>query len=118
MNSLSRRKFLRTLLSFLMVAVALTLTACSAKSKKEESNTKPNIIFIMADDLGYADLGSFGSKKISTPNVDQLIVETLMVALFVVVAAYSLRVRRSDRSPSRISLLRHSSLMDRTKRSA
>lgn len=35
-------------------------------------SSKPNIIFIMADDLGYGDLGSFGGEKISTPNVDQL----------------------------------------------
>ncbi|MCA8890111.1 MAG: sulfatase-like hydrolase/transferase [Parvularculaceae bacterium] len=32
----------------------------------------PNMIFIMADDLGYADLGVFGSHHISTPNLDQL----------------------------------------------
>ena len=35
-------------------------------------STKPNVIFIMADDLGYGDLGCFGGEKISTPNVDQL----------------------------------------------
>lgn len=33
---------------------------------------KPNVIFIMADDLGYGDIGSFGQKKIRTPNLDQL----------------------------------------------
>jgi arylsulfatase A-like enzyme len=33
---------------------------------------KPNIIFIMADDLGYGDLGCYGQKKISTPRIDQL----------------------------------------------
>ena len=36
------------------------------------SSSKPNIIFIMADDLGYGDLGCFGGEMISTPNVDQL----------------------------------------------
>ena len=32
----------------------------------------PNILFIMADDLGYADLGCFGSRHIRTPNLDRL----------------------------------------------
>ncbi|MFP6738125.1 MAG: sulfatase-like hydrolase/transferase, partial [Planctomycetota bacterium] len=33
---------------------------------------KPNIVFILADDLGYAELGSYGQKKIRTPHLDRL----------------------------------------------
>ncbi len=36
------------------------------------SSGRPNIIYIMADDLGYADLSSYGRKDYSTPNLDKL----------------------------------------------
>ncbi|MEM7371421.1 MAG: arylsulfatase [Bacteroidota bacterium] len=39
---------------------------------EEASTDLPNIIFIMADDLGYGDLGSFGQRVIQTPNLDQM----------------------------------------------
>ncbi len=38
----------------------------------DENSTLPNIVFIMADDLGYGDLGCYGSKYIRTPNIDRL----------------------------------------------
>lgn len=34
--------------------------------------SRPNLVLIMADDLGYGDLGCFGSTKIATPNIDRL----------------------------------------------
>jgi arylsulfatase A-like enzyme len=43
---------------------------------------KPNIIFILADDLGYGDLGCFGSKIIKTPNLDQMATEGLKLTQF------------------------------------
>jgi arylsulfatase A-like enzyme len=36
---------------------------------------RPNIVFIMADDLGYGDLGCYGQKRILTPNIDRLAAE-------------------------------------------
>ncbi|XZE43391.1 sulfatase [Pirellulaceae bacterium SH467] len=41
-------------------------------SKVEQSPRRPNIVFIMADDLGYTDLGCFGSKYYETPHIDRL----------------------------------------------
>ena len=42
-------------------------TAAFAEGKK-----KPNIVYILADDLGYAEVGCYGQKKIRTPNIDKL----------------------------------------------
>jgi arylsulfatase A-like enzyme len=36
------------------------------------SQQRPNIIYILADDLGYGDLSCYGQKKFSTPNIDEL----------------------------------------------
>jgi|GEM_PF-364552 len=42
----------------------------------------PNIVFIMADDLGYAELGSYGQKKFRTPNIDRLAREGMRFTQF------------------------------------
>jgi sulfatase-like protein len=40
-------------------------------------STKPNIVFIMADDLGYADVSCYGQRDYTTPNIDRLAIEGL-----------------------------------------
>jgi len=58
------------------VAVVLALTLCvSRASARAPAPRPPNIIFIIADDLGIGDLGCYGQKKIRTPNVDLLATE-------------------------------------------
>src|SRR3984893_9422535 len=39
--------------------------------------SKPNIVFIMADDLGYADVSCYGQRDYTTPNIDRLAIEGL-----------------------------------------
>lgn len=43
---------------------------------------KPNLIFILADDLGYGDLGCFGQEKIQTPHLDQMAAEGMKLTDF------------------------------------
>lgn len=54
--------------------VALSLLSAVSSALAAES-VKPNIIFILCDDLGYGDVGAFGQKKIRTPNVDRMAAE-------------------------------------------
>ncbi|MEM7573873.1 MAG: arylsulfatase [Bacteroidota bacterium] len=61
------------LLLFLM---ALTISAC--RQLEETVASRPNIIFIYADDLGYGDLGCYGQVHFSTPNIDQLASEGML----------------------------------------
>jgi arylsulfatase A len=55
---------------FGMSFALLSLTAISGFA--DDFVTKPNIVFILADDLGYRELGCFGQEKIRTPNLDRL----------------------------------------------
>ncbi|MCA9176465.1 MAG: sulfatase-like hydrolase/transferase, partial [Planctomycetales bacterium] len=43
-----------------------------AAARAEAKTDRPNIVFILADDLGYRELGCFGQEKIRTPNLDRL----------------------------------------------
>jgi arylsulfatase A-like enzyme len=45
------------------------------KAEKISAARRPNIIFILGDDLGYGDLGCYGQKTIKTPNIDNLAAE-------------------------------------------
>jgi len=70
---------LRTLAVVALTIIALygsTEAACAAKSRP-----RPNIVLIMADDLGFSDLGCYGSE-IETPNLDALAAQGLRFSQF------------------------------------
>jgi arylsulfatase A-like enzyme len=62
----------------LLAAFACVIVAQPALGQTVPATTgKPNIIFILADDLGYGDLGCYGQQRIKTPNIDRLAKEGL-----------------------------------------
>jgi arylsulfatase A-like enzyme len=58
-----------------VTALAITCLSHCANGLTAEANPPPNIVFIMADDLGYGDLGCYGQQRIQTPNIDRLAAE-------------------------------------------
>ncbi|MEX0716947.1 MAG: arylsulfatase, partial [Planctomycetaceae bacterium] len=54
------------------VAIVAPFLFSGSAHSAEESSAPPKIVFIMADDLGYAELGCYGQTKIRTPRIDHL----------------------------------------------
>ncbi len=62
---------MRIFVRIFLVAGLLGLTGCTDQAATDKTDPRPNILLIVADDLGYSDLGVFGGE-ISTPNLDAL----------------------------------------------
>jgi arylsulfatase A-like enzyme len=68
----SRRRFVQA-----TAASSLALAGISLGRNGFAQAAKPNIVFILADDLGYADVSCYGQRDYATPNVDRLAIEGL-----------------------------------------
>ncbi len=68
----SRRGLLKSAGAGVAAVTLADRTGLLRGAQAGESADKPNIIFILADDLGYGDLGCYGQKQIQTPNLDRL----------------------------------------------
>ncbi len=71
----ARRSFLKAIG---IGAASLAIEGCvsgSGQPSGEDAANKPNIVFIVVDDMGWADLGCYGSRQIKTPNIDKMAAE-------------------------------------------
>lgn len=65
-----------------IVLLVVLITSCNTQKNKTDHQNKvskkPNVVIIYGDDVGYADVGVYGSKLIPTPNIDKLANEGLL----------------------------------------
>lgn len=73
------------------------MSCAPSSNEAEERTSSPNIIVLLADDLGYGDLSSYGSQSVHTPNIDALAARGMKFSRFYAGSAVC--------SPSRASLL-------------
>ncbi|MFO7934089.1 MAG: arylsulfatase [Bacteroidales bacterium] len=56
----------------LILFFTAVLSSCNSSQKSEEADSKPNIVIIYFDDLGYGDVSAYGATAIKTPGIDRL----------------------------------------------
>lgn len=86
MNAPARPTLLRTILALLLAATASLDPAEAAEASSNESSTasaapsesRPNVVLIVADDMGWTDFGFMGSETIRTPRLDRLASESIL----------------------------------------
>jgi len=94
---MNRRHFLKVIGA---AATSIAMPGCSGAARttaKKDKNRPPNFIIIFCDDLGYGDLGCFGSRKHRTPNIDRMAAEGMRFTSFYVTSGVC--------TPSRSSLM-------------
>ncbi len=92
------------------IVVLTTLIANTPVLVAQDKETRPNIILLLADDLGHGDLSSYGSPAVKTPHLDQLADEGIRFSRFYAASAVCTPTRASvltGRYPLRFDIKRH-----------
>jgi arylsulfatase A-like enzyme len=80
------------------ITLACTISASAIQATESpDLSTKPNVIFMLADDLGYSDISCYGAQQVSTPHIDRLAAEGIRFTDFHTAASIC--------SPSRAAFL-------------
>src|SRR4051812_4403265 len=85
---------LRLFLKRILIAAGFLLTTVSDLTAAE-SGRRPNVIILLADDLGYGDLACFGNRKFKTPNLDRMAAEGARLTQFNTPAPFCAPTRAS-----------------------
>jgi arylsulfatase A-like enzyme len=81
-----------------VISVLFVLLACNSKPEQvKQTQTKPNIVFIIGDDIGCYDLTVYGNKNIKTPNIDHIAQKGMVFN--------NMYLTASSCSPSRVSII-------------
>jgi arylsulfatase A-like enzyme len=70
------------MVNFRLLLAAFVVVSVAALPQRAAAQDRPNIVLIVADDLGYGDLGSYGAPDIKTPNLDRLAREGVRLPQF------------------------------------
>lgn len=90
-------RMVRTALAAALAAALASCTPLPEAAAQSPTAARPNILFILVDDLGFADFSVTGNRKVETPNIDRLAAEGLLMTQFYVAAPIC--------SPSRAGLM-------------
>ena len=106
-RSLSMPTLTRVTCQTVLLPLVFLLQSCQTPPPADATNEKPNIIFILADDLGWSDLSCYGSEYYETPNLDRLAADGMRFTDAYAAAAVCSPTRASiltGRYPARLHL--------------